>query len=161
MTKNWVSGQTEVNNLWLKANFVENGVGLILEKCWFEYSIGSYISPQPSILEFMSKNIYLFSGSDLGGSVRMPAIFSGITALKPTAGRLPLSGQGLDGGLIGVVGLFNTLGFMSKSARGIEECMRLFLNEETVVQINLDARFIPLAWSDKKAKQGKTLKIGW
>ena len=55
-----------------------------------------------------------FKGSDLGGSVRIPAMFSGITSLKPTAGRLPLTGQGSDGGLIGVVGIFNTIGILAR-----------------------------------------------
>lgn len=93
--------------------------------------------------------------------MRIPANSCGITSLKPTSGRIPLRGQGSDGGLIGVVGLYNTLGFMAKSARGIEDCLKIFLNEKQILQVNMDARFIPLAWDKRKAKAGQKLRIGW
>jgi hypothetical protein len=44
-------------------------------------------------------------------------MFSGITSLKPTAGRVPVTGQGSDGGIVGVVGLHNTIGFMARWVR--------------------------------------------
>lgn len=91
----------------------------------------------------------------------MPAHICGISALKPTSGRLPQSGQVLDGGLYGVVGIFNTLGFMAKSASNIKDCMKIFLDKSNVQKITNDARFVPIAWDDTKAKMGQTLRIGW
>jgi amidase len=109
------------------------------------------------------KVIYLvtfFSGSDLGGSVRIPSNYCGTVALKPTTGRIPVSGQGSDGGLVGVVGLYNTLGFMARSAAAVEEAMVQLLSEKSVPRIDRDARFVPLAWRPEMAG-GKKLKIGW
>lgn len=101
-------------------------------------------------------------GSDLGGSVRMPAIFSGITALKPTSGRIPLTGQGSDGGLAGVVGLHNTLGLMARSANDISVCLKEMLNLENAQGITADPRLVHIPWRDSVAKTGtKKLKIGW
>jgi len=104
----------------------------------------------------------MVSGSDLGGSVRIPSNACGTAALKPTAGRIPLAGQGSDGGLVGVVGLYNTLGFMARTAAAIEECAAHLLAEDNVGKINRDARFVPIPWRhDLSQQQGRKLKIGW
>ena len=88
-------------------------------------------------------------------------MFSGLTSLKPTAGRIPIAGQGSDGGLIGVVGLYNTLGFMARSAKGIEACLREIVSKNSVSTILNDARFVPLPWQEERTKSGAKLRIGW
>lgn len=100
-------------------------------------------------------------GSDLGGSVRIPALFCGITSLKPTAGRIPSSGQGLDGGLVGVVGVLNTLGFLARSAASIEDCLQQILRDDKISLISRDARFCPVSWNESRARNGQLLRIGW
>lgn len=60
-------------------------------------------------------------GSDSGGSVREPAHFTGICALKPTPGRIPGGGH-----LPGCVGPFSTLGAIGPMARTIEDVSLLF-----------------------------------
>ena len=94
--------------------------------------------------------------------MRIPAAFCGITCLKPTAGRLPLAGQGLDGGLEGAIGILNSLGFMTRSAKGLEKLMKLFLDSlDKLSNARPDARFVPIPWRESLAKQGQKLKIGW
>ena len=100
-------------------------------------------------------------GSDVGGSVRIPAMFSGIVALKPTAGRLPLRGQTSDGGFTGFTGLYNSPGFMARSAKDIEECAKLMLSGDAASVIKGDCRFVPLPWRDEQAKRDKPLRIGY
>lgn len=60
-------------------------------------------------------------GSDSGGSVRVPAHFTGICSLKPTPGRVPGRGH-----LPPCVGPFSTLGAMGPMARTMEDVALLF-----------------------------------
>ena len=60
-------------------------------------------------------------GSDSGGSVRVPAHFTGICSLKPTPGRVPGRGH-----LPSCVGPFATLGAIGPMARTIEDVAMLF-----------------------------------
>jgi len=60
-------------------------------------------------------------GSDSGGSVREPAHFTGICALKPTSGRIPGTGH-----LPACVGPFSTLGAIGPLARTMEDVALLF-----------------------------------
>jgi len=92
--------------------------------------------------------------------VRIPSNACGTVALKPTSGRIPLSGQGSDGGLVGVVGIYNTLGFMARSAHAIEDTLTHFLSSDNIHRIDRDSRFVPVSWrSDIFGK--RKLKIGW
>jgi Asp-tRNA(Asn)/Glu-tRNA(Gln) amidotransferase A subunit family amidase len=60
-------------------------------------------------------------GSDSGGSVRVPAHFTGICSLKPTPGRVPGTGH-----LPPCVGPFSVLGAIGPMARTMEDVTLLF-----------------------------------
>ena len=60
-------------------------------------------------------------GSDSGGSVRVPAHFTGICSLKPTPGRIPG-----DGHLPPCIGPFSFLGAIGPMARTIDDVALLF-----------------------------------
>ena len=60
-------------------------------------------------------------GSDSGGSVRVPAHFTGICSLKPTPGRIPGSGH-----LPPCVGPFSVLGAIGPMARTMRDVILLF-----------------------------------
>jgi amidase len=60
-------------------------------------------------------------GSDSGGSVRLPAHFTGICSLKPTPGRVPGRGH-----LPPCVGPFSVLGAIGPLARTMEDVTLLF-----------------------------------
>ena len=60
-------------------------------------------------------------GSDSGGSVRVPAHFTGICSLKPTPGRIPGRGH-----LPPCVGPFSVLGAIGPMARTMDDVALLF-----------------------------------
>jgi Asp-tRNA(Asn)/Glu-tRNA(Gln) amidotransferase A subunit family amidase len=60
-------------------------------------------------------------GSDSGGSVRMPAHFTGICSLKPTPGRVPGTGH-----LPPCIGPFSILGAIGPMARTIDDVSLMF-----------------------------------
>jgi Asp-tRNA(Asn)/Glu-tRNA(Gln) amidotransferase A subunit family amidase len=60
-------------------------------------------------------------GSDGGGSVRVPAHFSGICGLKPTPGRIPATGHWPDS-----LGPFALLGVVGPMARTVQDLELLF-----------------------------------
>jgi aspartyl-tRNA(Asn)/glutamyl-tRNA(Gln) amidotransferase subunit A len=57
------------------------------------------------------------TGSDTGGSVRIPAAFCGCVGFKPTFGRIPTTG------LLGACPTFDHVGFL---ARSVDDAARLF-----------------------------------
>ena len=60
-------------------------------------------------------------GSDGGGSIRTPAHFCGICGLKPTPGRIPVTGHFPPG-----VGAFSWLGVVGPMARTVADLRALF-----------------------------------
>ena len=93
-------------------------------------------------------------GSDSGGSVREPAHFSGICALKPTSGRIPSEGH-----LPPCIGPFSTLGAVGPMARTIPD-VELFFRILSERSRNDPAR-MPLPYRQVSLAEAKVYTIGW
>jgi amidase len=91
-------------------------------------------------------------GSDSGGSIRVPAHYCGIAALKPTAGLIPVTGAyGLAGGLTDVRG---QVGPMARYVSDLRIALRVMAGPDGV-----DSGVVPVrAW---RASKLDGLRVAW
>jgi Asp-tRNA(Asn)/Glu-tRNA(Gln) amidotransferase A subunit family amidase len=93
-------------------------------------------------------------GSDGGGSIRVPAHFSGICGLKPTPGRIPSTGHYPTS-----AGPFALIGVVGPMARTIGDLKLLFEAMQGPDDGDACAAPVPLRWpSDGEVKK---LKVGY
>jgi len=95
-------------------------------------------------------------GTDIGGSLRSPAHFSGVCTIKPTLDRLPTRGQGTV--LKGQEVIRSAPGPM---ARTVADLWLLLRALDPARMAALDGRVPPLAWSDPAAVDVAGLTVGW
>src|SRR5713101_7659175 len=93
-------------------------------------------------------------GSDGGGSIRVPAHFSGICGLKPTPGRIPATGHFPTS-----VGPFALLGVVGPMARTIPDLKILFEVMQGPDDGDPSAAPVPVRWPGKD--ELKRLRIGY
>lgn len=93
-------------------------------------------------------------GSDSGGSVRVPAHFTGICSLKPTPGRIPSEGH-----LPPCIGPFSFLGAIGPMARTIDDVTLLF--NALSGQDPVDPASPPVALRTPSLDDVKRLPIGY
>ena len=93
-------------------------------------------------------------GSDGGGSIRVPAHFSGICGLKPTPGRIPSAGHFPASG-----GPFALLGVVGPMARNVEDLKIFFEVMQGPDHGDPCAAPVPVRWPD--VKDTKSLRIGY
>ena len=93
-------------------------------------------------------------GSDSGGSVREPAHFCGICALKPTPGRVPGRGHTPP-----CVGPFSILGAVGPMARTIADVALLF--EHLCAQDIVDPVSAPVPFRRVTIDEARQVPVGW
>jgi amidase len=93
-------------------------------------------------------------GSDSGGSVRVPAHFTGICSLKPTPGRIPGEGH-----LPACIGPFSFLGAIGPLARTIDDVTLLF--NALSGRDPVDPASPPIALRRPSLDEIKQLRIGY
>ena len=93
-------------------------------------------------------------GSDGGGSIRVPAHFSGICGLKPTPGRVPSTGHFPASG-----GPFAVIGVVGPMARTVADLRALFELMQGPDDGDTCAAPVPLRWPDHD--EIRKLRIGY
>src|SRR5271167_4386044 len=93
-------------------------------------------------------------GSDGGGSIRVPAHFTGICGLKPTPGRIPATGH-----FPTAVGPFALLGVVGPMARTIEDLKVLFEVMQGPDDGDPSSAPVPVRWPARDHL--KQLRVGY
>jgi len=93
-------------------------------------------------------------GSDGGGSIRVPAHFSGICGLKPTPGRIPAVGHYPASG-----GPFARIGVVGPMARTVADLKLLFEVMQGPDDGDTCAAPVPLRWPSEE--EAKKLRVGY
>jgi len=91
-------------------------------------------------------------GSDSGGSIRVPAHYCGVTALKPTAGLIPVTGAyGLAGGMTDIR---SQVGPMARYVSDLRIALRVLAGPD-----GIDSGVVPVkAW---RATRLDGLRVAW
>jgi Asp-tRNA(Asn)/Glu-tRNA(Gln) amidotransferase A subunit family amidase len=92
-------------------------------------------------------------GSDGGGSIRVPAHFTGICGLKPTPGRIPATGHFPES-----LGPFAAIGVVGPMARTVADLKLLFEVIQGPDFGDTNAAPVPVRWSSEE--EARQLRVG-
>uniref|UniRef100_A0A674J229 Fatty-acid amide hydrolase 1 n=1 Tax=Terrapene triunguis TaxID=2587831 RepID=A0A674J229_9SAUR len=95
-------------------------------------------------------------GTDVGGSLRIPAAFCGICSLKATGGRLSKKGMvsSIPGQKSAVVGI----GPMARDVDSLALCMRALLCDD---MFRLDPTVLPVPFNEEVFSSSRPLRVGY
>ena len=82
-------------------------------------------------------------GTDIGGSIRIPAAFCGLYGIRPTAGRMPY--EGMANSMDGQNSILSVVGPLATTARGVRLLMKSILSQQPWLH---DPLVIDMPWRD-------------
>ena len=89
-------------------------------------------------------------GTDIGGSIRIPAAFNGLYGIRPSAGRLPY--EGMANSMEGQNSILSVVGPMSHSVGALRLLIKSLLSQQPWLH---DPLVNEIPWRDDHEKQVK------
>ena len=87
-------------------------------------------------------------GTDIGGSIRIPAAFNGLYGIRPSAGRMPY--EGMANSMDGQNSVLSVVGPLGTSAQGVKLAMKSILSQKPWLY---DPMVIDMPWRDAVEKE--------
>ncbi|KAL2061684.1 hypothetical protein VTL71DRAFT_7061 [Oculimacula yallundae] len=129
-----------------------NIFGQTLNPCHLKLSCGGSSGGEGASIGFRSACIGL--GTDIGGSIRIPAAFNGVYGFRPSASRLPYDGIELPGS--GQESVKCVIGPLAHSIDDIHLVMKTILDQ---APWDTEIDLLPLPWKDIKVSTEMTVGI--
>lgn len=126
--------------------FTKNPYNLLLSSGGSSSGEGAVVSFGGSVLGV---------GSDIGGSIRSPAAFSGCHGLRPSTRRI--SARGIAGGADGQESVPSVIGPLARSIDDLELWMKSYINDGK--PWNFDPWCLPIPWRDMSPPKINQLTI--
>lgn len=92
-------------------------------------------------------------GTDIGGSIRIPAAFNGLWGIRPSHGRMPYAGA--RNSMDGQETVHSVCGPIAHTAKDLAYFMKAILEQEPW---NYDPKVIEIPWKEAKYNEGRTGK---
>lgn len=83
-------------------------------------------------------------GTDIGGSIRIPAAFNGLYGIRPSAGRMPY--EGMANSMDGQNSVLSVVGPLGTSAQGVRLAMKSILSQKPWLY---DPIVVEMPWRDE------------
>ncbi|KAK6880365.1 putative amidase [Candida tropicalis] len=116
-------------------------------------SSGGSSSGEGALIAFGGSSLGV--GTDIGGSIRIPAAFSGCLGLRPTANRISLAG--CESPACGQESVMPVIGPMGRSVEDIELWMKSYINIGK--PWNLDPTLVRMEWREVEVPKVNDLTI--
>lgn len=131
-----------------------NITGQTLNGTHLKLSPGGSSGGEGASISFHSAAIGL--GTDIGGSIRLPAANTGIYGFRPSAARMPYDGIELPGA--GAESIKCVVGPLARSIDDIELMMKSTLDQKPW---DVEVSLVPLPWRSVQSSKNITVGIMW
>ncbi|PNS14323.1 Fatty-acid amide hydrolase 1 [Sphaceloma murrayae] len=140
--------KTNVPTAMMIAETVNNVFGRTLNPLNRKLTSGGSSGGESALIAF--KGSCLGVGTDIGGSLRIPAACTGIYTVRPSAGRFPTGGA--KSGLAGQEAVRSVLGPMARSLEDVALWARAVVGAEPW---RVDPLCLPVPWREVETRRGK------
>lgn len=118
--------KTSVPHTLMTGETINNIVGYAWNPTNRNLSAGGSSGGEGALISFRGSPIGF--GTDIGGSIRIPAVFNGLFGLRPSSGRLPY--QGLANSMDGQNTILSVVGPLSRSVPSLQMVVKAILSQQ-------------------------------